>query len=177
LRLALAAALLACALPAAALAQTAPAPTYPLTIPTPGGEVIIPSAGYQKAYDDYGYAPARRAGDYVYVSGVVAGAIRDEGTDAAAFEAQVRRAFTQLDRILKASGTSFDDVVMINSFHVWEGPNMPLTREEHFAIVERVKREFMKGPHPAWTAVGTTSLLGPKGVVEIQMVAWAPKRG
>lgn len=173
MRLALAAALAACALPAAALAQTAPA--YPLKIPAPGGEVIIPSAGYQKAYDEYGYAPARRAGDYVYISGVVAGPIGEEGTDAAAFEAQVRRAFKQLERLLTASGATFDDVVMINSFHVWEGPNQPMPRLEQFAVIQKVKGEFMTGPHPAWTAVGTTGLLGGRGVVEIQMIAYAPK--
>jgi enamine deaminase RidA (YjgF/YER057c/UK114 family) len=179
MRLALAALFAACALPAAALAQTAPAPApaYPRTIPTPGGEVIIPSAGYQKAYDDYGYAPARRVGDTLYISGAAAGRREGEGTDAAAFEAQVRRAFVQLDRVLKASGATFDDVVILNSFHVWDGPDVTLPREEQFAIINKVKAEYIKGPHPAWTAVGTTGLLAPRGVIEIQAIAHAPKRG
>lgn len=37
-----------------------------------------------------------------------------------------------------------------------------------------VKREFMSPPHPAWTAVGTSSLIREGGVVEIQMIAYAP---
>jgi enamine deaminase RidA (YjgF/YER057c/UK114 family) len=34
--------------------------------------------------------------------------------------------------------------------------------------------EFIKAPYPAWTAVGTTSLLAPRGLVEVQMVARVP---
>lgn len=163
-----------CALPAAAFAQPAPAPSYPVTIPSSGGEVIIPTPGHQRAYDKYDYAPARRAGDTLYVSGDIVGPIGDEGTDAAAFEAQVRRTFRQLDRTLKAAGVTFDDVVMINSFHVWEGPNFPAPRDEQIAIINKVKAEYIKGPHPAWTAVGTTGLLAPRGVVEIQLIAHVP---
>lgn len=175
MRLALAA-LAFCALPAAALAQPAPAPGYPVTILSSGGEVIIPTPGHQRAYDQYHYAPARRAGDTLYVSGDIVGPIGDEGTDVAAFEAQVRRTFRQLDRTLKAAGVTFDDVVMINSFHVWEGPNFPAPRDEQIAIINKVKAEYIKGPHPAWTAVGTTGLLAPRGVVEIQLIAHVPSK-
>ncbi len=161
-------ALTAALAPVAALAQD-----WPRVIPAPGGEVIIPSAGHQRAYDDYNYAPARRAGDTLYVSGVIVGPVGEEGTGAAAFEAQVRRAFKQLDGVLKASGATFDDVVMINSFHLWDGAP-GIDRDGQVAIINRVKAEYIKGPHPAWTAVGTTGLLAPRGVVEIQLVAHAP---
>ena len=158
-----------------ALAQPAPAAGYPKTIPAPGGEVILPSVGFERNYDAAHYAPARRAGDFVYISGVVAGPIGEEKTDAEAFRLQVRRAFTTLQRVLAASGAGFGDVVMINSFHVWQGPGFEGTKDEQFAIVSAVKDEFMPAPHPSWTAVGTTGLLPPKGVVEIQMIAYAPK--
>ena len=32
----------------------------------------------------------------------------------------------------------------------------------------------MRGPKPAWTAVGTTGLLGEGGIVEVQMIAQIP---
>lgn len=155
-----------------ALAQEA----YPKRIPTPGGEVIIPSAGHQRAYDSIQYAAARRHGDTLYVSGVIVGRARDEGTDPEAFKAQIRRAFNSLGNVLKASGASFQDVVMINSFHVWEGPDQPAPRNEHLAMFSAVKSEFMKPPHPAWTAVGTTGLLGSNGIVEIQLIARVSER-
>lgn len=143
-------------------------------IPAPHGEVIIANARQQQSYDTIHYAPARRAGDTLYLSGVIVGRADDEGTDAEAFKAQVRRAFQAIDATLKASGASFDDVVMINSFHVWEGPDQPAPRREQLAMFNAVKSEFMKAPHPAWTAVGTTGLLNPHGIVEVQVIAKVP---
>ena len=161
---------------AAALAAPTPSADYPKLIPAPGGEVVVPSAGAQRAYDQIRYAPARRAGDFLYISGVIAGPIGAEGRDAQAFRAQARRAFAALKRTLDAEHLTFADVVMINSFHVWNGPGFKGTRDEQFAAFSAVKDEFMSAPHPAWTAVGTTGLLADDGVVEIQMIAYAPRK-
>lgn len=157
-------------------ALTQPKVTYPRHIPTTSGEVILPTERDQKAYDAIRYAAARRDGDTLYVSGVIVGRAKDEGKDAEAFKAQARRAFQRLKAVLEASGCSFQDVVMINSFHVWNGPNSDLTRDEQFAAFEAVKDEFMPPPHPAWTAVGTTGLLSDSGIVEVQMIAHVPGR-
>lgn len=149
---------------------------YPKKIPAPGGEVVIPSERSQKSYDEIKYAPARRVGDTLYVSGVIVGRAKDEGTDPESFKTQVRRAFVSLDATLKAAGTSFDNVVMINSFHVWEGPDQPAPRWEQISLINAVKSEFIKDAHPAWTAVGTTGLLAPGGIVEIQLIAYVPPK-
>jgi enamine deaminase RidA (YjgF/YER057c/UK114 family) len=149
----------------------------PIHIPTSSGEVILPNAYDKDAYDKYGYAAVRRAGDLVFISGVVVGRRPDEGTDVTAFKDQVRRSFRRIEASLKAAGLGFDDVVMINSFHVWQGPNFSGSREDQFKAFEAVKEEFMHGPKPAWTAVGTSSLLPDAGIVEIQMIAQTPHRG
>ncbi len=164
--------LLAAMLAGAASAQTPP--PAPLHIPTVNGEVILPTPRDKDSYDRFGYAQVRRAGEWVYVSGVIVGRRDGEGTDVAAFKDQVRRAFRRLDASLKAAGLGFDDVVMINSFHVWQGPNFAGTRDEQFAAFAQVKAEFMTGPSPAWTAVGTTGLLADGGIVEVQMIARDP---
>lgn len=156
-----------------AAAQTA---AYPKRVPAPGGEVVIPSAGMERAYDQYHYAPARRAGDWLYVSGVVIGRASGEGNDAAAFKLQVRRGFETLRRILTASGARFEDVVMVNSFHVWDGPDFRGTRMEQYEAYDAVKSEFMPAPHAAATAVGTTGLLAPGGIVEVQVIAYVPQK-
>jgi enamine deaminase RidA (YjgF/YER057c/UK114 family) len=158
----------------ALFAGAAQAQTYPLHVPAAGGEVILPAEGDKRAYDAYRYAAVRRAGDFLYVSGVIVNRRDGEGTDAEAFKAQVRRAFKRLEAGLKASGAGFADVVMINSFHVWQGPNFSGTRDEQFAAFGAVKDEFMPAPHPAWTAVGTTGLLSDGGIVEVQLIAYAP---
>jgi len=160
--------------PALAIAQL-PSAAIPTHIPTRSGEVILPNAYDRQAYEEYGYAAVRRAGDLVFISGVVVGHRPDEGIDVAAFKEQVRRSFRRLDAYLKAAELGFDDVVMINSFHVWQGPNFAGTREDQFKAFEAVKEGFMHGPKPAWTAVGTTSLLPDGGIVEIQMIAHSPR--
>jgi enamine deaminase RidA (YjgF/YER057c/UK114 family) len=163
--------------PSSAQASTAAASTdIPVHIPTRGGEVILPTARDQENYEQLGFAALRRVGDLVFVSGVVVGRRPDEGTDVEAFKAQVRRAFTRLQASLRAAGLSFEDVAMINTFHIWEGPNFAGTKAEQFKAFEQVKEEFMRGPKPAWTAVGTTGLLPDNGIVEIQMIAAAPEK-
>jgi enamine deaminase RidA (YjgF/YER057c/UK114 family) len=149
----------------------APPPSAPLHIPTRNGEVILPAAVDKQNYDQYGFAAVRRAGNLVFVSGVVVGRRADEGTDIEAFKAQARRGFRRLEAALKAADLSFDDVVMINSFHVWHGANFAGTKDDQFKAFEQVKEEFMRGPKPAWTAVGATELLPDTGIVEIQMIA------
>jgi len=153
-----------------ALAQEA----FPKQLPSAGGHVVIPSAPYQRAYDDLKFAPARRAGDWLYISGVVAGPRPGEGKDATAYKAQVRRAFGMIRGLLTAEGLTFADVTMVNTFHVWDGPNFAGGMDEQITAFSAVKDEFMPPPHPAWTAVGTTGLLS-NGVVEIQMIAYAPQ--
>ncbi len=64
----------------------------------------------------------------------------------------------------------------INSFHVWEGPDQPAPRWEQINMINAVKGEFIKGPSPAWTAVGTSGLLAPGGIVEIQLIAHVPPK-
>ncbi len=170
-------------------AQTAPArPTvpaqpaaaaqsWPMRIPTPGGEVVLPTPGAKRAYDEIKFATSRRVGDTLYVSGVIAGGGEPgKPADAEVFKASLRRAFQSIERNLKASGASFADVVMINSFHVWTSPHFKGGRDEHFAAFSAVKDEFMAPPHPAWTAVGTTGLLDDAGLVEVQMIAHVPRR-
>ncbi|MDP3658144.1 MAG: Rid family hydrolase [Brevundimonas sp.] len=175
MRILSAALLLSAVLAPAAMAQETP--TFPQRLPSSGGEVIIPSQGGRYAHDVIGYAPARRAGDSLYVSGAIVHRAEGEGTDVAAFEAQVRRTLASLNRTLEAAGATMDDVALINSFHVWEGPDFTGSRNEQVEVISRVWREFSDGPRPAWSAVGTSGLLGARGIVEIQLIAHSPAPG
>jgi len=143
---------------------------------SPGGEIILPDVHAQMSYERGGYAAVRRAGDFLFLSGMIVYRRPEEGKDVPAFEDQVRRTFRRMGQSLSAAGASFDDVVMINSFHVWNGSDFAGSRDEQFKAFEKVKEEFMPGPHPAWTAVGAAGLLGEGGIVEVQMIAYAPLR-
>lgn len=170
-------ALLIAAATLAADAQPKPdakADAFPMRIPAPHGEVILPNVGSKHNYDKWHFAAVRRVDDLLYISGQIVGRQEGEGNDAAAFKLQVRRGFERLEATLKAAGASFQDVVMINSFHIWNSPHFAGTRDQHFAVVEDVVAEFIKPPYPAWTAVGTTELLWDRGLIEIQLIARVP---
>jgi len=146
-------------------------------IPSAGGEIGIASQADQTNYDDWKFAPVRRAGDYIYVSGVVIVHPADSPRTPEIFKAQTRIAFERLQKRLQVLGANFSDVVMINSFHDWSAPEFGGDRMAQFTAFNAVKEEFMgSAPHPAWTAVGTTGLIRDNGIVEVQMIAYAPQR-
>jgi|SRR5579871_728032 len=144
---------------------------FPKRIPSHGGEVFVPSERGAFLYDNFKFAPARRAGNVLYVSGVIAGPQKGEGRDVEAFKSQLRRAFGEIGATLEAAGAGFTQVAMINTFHIWSGPNFEGDRNAQLQAFIQVKDEFIKAPHPAWTAVGTTGLALDTGIVEIQVIA------
>lgn len=166
--------LMAAALLATCAASAAEPDKWPLVLPAPHGSVILPNEDSKRAHDEFRYAAIRRVDNTLYISGVIVGRREGEGRDAAAFKLQVDRGFQRLKKILEAAGAGFQDVVMINSFHVWQGPNFEGTRSEHFALFEEVAGNYLKPPYPAWTAVGTTGLLSDGGIVEVQLIARVP---
>ena len=73
-------------------AQTVSSPaSTPTRIPTRSGEVILPTAVERQNYTDEGFAAIRRAGNLVFISGVIVGRRPGEGTDVESFKAQTRR--------------------------------------------------------------------------------------
>src|SRR5215472_9966559 len=118
-----------------ALATTAlsdPVPPKPTRIPAPGGAVAITSAREQEFYDKWNFAPARRAGDYVYVSGVVVWEEPGTPRTPETFKAATRVAFQTLRNRLRALGADFPDVVMMNTFHDWSAPEFKGDRLAQF---------------------------------------------
>lgn len=140
----------------AALAQTAAAPA-------PDHRIIYsdnPRA--RQMQDRIGWADSVTAGDTVYVSGVVAYTLpTDKGLEPA-----YTRAFDHLTKVLERAGVSWADVVEVRSFHT--DPNGQID------AMAAVKRRYRAAPDPAWTAVGTSGLLGSSGITEIALIARKP---
>ncbi len=156
-------------------ATSAIAQDEPVVDPGPhGGGAVYLSERHKEVNDKWGFAGAYRAGDYVYLSGVVSGAWEGEPMDADAFKENLRQTFTHADRVLKAADASMEDVVEIISFHIWGSPLFEGDKLEHLQAVADVKKEFMTGAHPAWSAIGVSELLPDNGLVELRMVAYAP---
>jgi len=124
--------------------------------------VVFP-AGRQALYEKNRYSPAVRSGGFLFVSGQVGS--REDGSPEPGLEAQVRRAFDNLNAVLRAAGCTFDDVVDVTIFLV--------DPESTFEEVWRVAQDYWgEAPHPTVTAVGVTWLYGFQ--FEIKVVARLP---
>jgi enamine deaminase RidA (YjgF/YER057c/UK114 family) len=115
----------------------------------------------QRQQEEWGYADAVIDGDRIWVSGVVAG-LRPNETMADQ-EAAYDRAFRGLADILKRSGSGFDGVVEMITFHT----DLPAQIE----AFKKVKHRYIRGPFPAWTAIDVDRLVPDRGLVEIKLVA------
>jgi len=121
------------------------------------------------------YTPAVRAGSLVFAAGQIAsdyktGVPREARVDPAFpfygsdIKRQTRYVLENLAKTFKAAGTSLDQVVKAQVFHI------DLAR---FAGFDEVWREFFPAPPPR-TSVGTTGLLVPGTLVEIDLIAAMP---
>jgi len=155
-----------------------PSQPFPIHVPAPHGEVALTSEQEQTDFNTTRYAPVRRAGDFVFVSGDIAGPYTlFEYDNGAGFRAQVERTFKTLERRLRAEGATFEDVVWMHSYHVFNGPGFSGGKLEQLNIFMDVKNEYMPKPYPAWTAVGVQELFSSRGVVEVELMAYAPRQG
>jgi enamine deaminase RidA (YjgF/YER057c/UK114 family) len=126
------------------------------------GEVIDVGWAHFSAYT---FAPAVRAGDHVYVSGMTASG--DDGKIVAPGDivGQTRYIFLKAQHVLGAAGASMADVVMTRDF---------FTTTEGYAGTADVRREFFGDTFPAATGVQVAGLLRREALIEIEFVAVLP---
>ncbi|MEP3050773.1 MAG: RidA family protein [Erythrobacter sp.] len=123
-------------------------------------QVIMPEDPQINAlFEQFGFSEAVIHGDTVYLSGVVAGPAADGMTEEQVYE----EAFARIGRTLERSGSSFDDVVEITTFHV--------DLEASAAAFVAVKNRYLTAPFPAWTAIDIDRLFIEGALVEIKIVA------
>ena len=129
--------------------------------------VILLGEQEKRHFEQLHFSAVRRAGDTLYLSGVVVYPT-DANSD---FAAATRSVFRNIEQQLRASGSDLAHVVALQTFHVWDSPFGGGTKNKQFETFAAVKDEFLRAPYPAWTAVGVTELLPDQGVVEIQVTA------
>jgi len=127
-------------------------------------QAVFP-ANRHRLYDEHGYSPAIRSGDFLFVSGQVGS--RSDGTPEPLFERQVQLAFENLQATLSAAGCTVDDIVDVTTFHT--------DPENQFGTIMAVKEQiFSQPPYPNWTALGVTWLAGFD--FEIKVIARIPTK-
>ncbi|GGS75804.1 endoribonuclease [Planobispora rosea] len=119
---------------------------------------------------------ARRAGDFIYVSGTsarrpdntIAGAEADAfGTVTLDIAAQTRAVIENIGDILKAAGADLSDLVQITTY---------LVNMNDFGGYNQVYAEYFDETGPARTTVAVHQLPHPHLLIEMQAVAYRPPR-
>lgn len=108
----------------------------------------------------YGYSHAVKIGNDIKISGAVS--MDDEGNPTAIgdLEQQMKNCYSDLEKILKHYGCTFDDVVVENIFTT----NMPLMLEKSGYRAEIYKKQFPTG---SW--LGVKELALPEFMIEIEL--------
>lgn len=113
-------------------------------------------------YEPFRLAQGYRAGDLLFISGQAA--IDDDGTlvGVGDFDAQARQVFANLDRVLRAGGSSLRNVIKVTIF---------LTDMSNFDKIVELRGRYFTPPYPADTIVEVRSLYTKEAMIEIEAVA------
>ncbi|HXV95981.1 MAG TPA: RidA family protein [Gaiellaceae bacterium] len=108
------------------------------------------------------YTDAVRAGDLLFVSGVVP--VDEEGNLVGGDDvaAQAMRVFANMERVLEAAGAAFTDVVKVTVF---------LTDVDDRPLINPVRQEVFGESRPASTLVEVPRLAIPGAKIEVEAVA------
>jgi reactive intermediate/imine deaminase len=125
-------------------------------------EAILPPG----SLPDRPFSPALRDGSLLFISGQVSVDADWKTVGAGDFEAQARQTFENLAAVLEAAGASFANVVELTYY---------LVDLDDFAVLDRVRRDYLAGPpFPASTAVEVSRLLDPAWLLEVAAMAVLP---
>lgn len=118
------------------------------------------------AYEPYRLAQGHHVGDLLFISGQTA--IGDDGTlvGTGDFDAQAKKAFENLDKVLKAGGSSLKNVIKVT---------IMLRDMGNFGKVVELRRNYFTPPYPADTIFEVSSLFSPDALIEIEAIAVADR--
>ncbi len=123
-------------------------------------QIILPESD-RRAYEDFHFAPAVKAGNIIICSGQLG--TGPDGKVPESAEEEFRNAWQAVGRILTEAGLTYEHILEFTTFHVGLQANL--------ATFMKVKDEFVSEPWPAWTAIGITELAVPGARVEIRVTA------
>jgi reactive intermediate/imine deaminase len=115
-------------------------------------------------YKPFRLAPSYRVGELLFISGQAA--IDGDGqlVGVGDFDAQAEQVFANLERVLRAGGSSLAHVIKVTIF---------LRDIANFPKIVELRGRYFTPPYPADTIVEVTSLYSPEALIEIEAIAVA----
>lgn len=112
---------------------------------------------------------AWRVGNLVFVSGQVSLAPDGSIVGPGDIELQTRTTFENLRRVLREVGCDTDDLVRLNTYLVFDGPEADFA--DFWSRMNRVRVEYLSEPGPTATAVRVCGLARPGLLIEVDGIA------
>lgn len=123
-----------------------------------------PVFGVNRAsFEKFGYSPAIRTKDFLFIAGQVG--VRPDGTIPDGVAEQAEWALKRIAEILRLAKLRPTDIVDVISYHVDLAGNI--------ATFMPVKAKYTARPYPAWSIIGVETLARPGLKIEIQAIAAA----
>lgn len=115
-------------------------------------------------YAPFRLAQGHRVGDLLFISGQTA--LDDDGklVGIGDFDAQAQKTFENLDKVLKAGGSSLKNVVKVTIL---------LRDMGNFEKIVALREKYFTAPYPADTIFEVSSLFSTDALIEIEAVAVA----
>ena len=113
-------------------------------------------------YEPFRLAQGYHVGDLLFISGQAAIDVQGRIVGVGDFEAQAKQAFENLDRVLRAGGSSLKNVIKVTIF---------LTDMGYFDRIVDLRGQWFTAPYPADTIVAVRSLYSPYAMIEIEAIA------
>jgi 2-iminobutanoate/2-iminopropanoate deaminase len=113
-------------------------------------------------YEPFRLAQGYRVGDFLFISGQAAIDASGRIVGVGDFDAQAQQAFENLDRVLRAGGSSLKNVIKVTIF---------LTDMSNFDKIVELRGKWFTPPYPADTIVEVSSLYSPEAMIEIEAIA------
>jgi reactive intermediate/imine deaminase len=115
-------------------------------------------------YEPFRLAQGYRVGELLFISGQAAIDMKGQIVGAGDFNAQAEQVFANLDRVLRAGGSSLANVIKVTIF---------LRDMANFQKIVELRGRYFTPPYPADTIVEVSSLYTPEALLEIEAIAVA----
>jgi reactive intermediate/imine deaminase len=115
-------------------------------------------------YEPFRLAQGYRVGELLFISGQAAIDMNGNIVGGDDFNAQAEQVFANLDRVLRAGGSSLANVIKVTIF---------LRDMANFPKIVELRGRYFTPPYPADTIVEVSSLYTPEALLEIEAIAVA----
>jgi 2-iminobutanoate/2-iminopropanoate deaminase len=115
-------------------------------------------------YEPFRIAQGYRVGEFLFISGQAPIDENGQIVGVGDFDAQAEQVFANLERVLRAGGSSFTNVIKVTIF---------LRDMSNFPKIVELRGRYFTPPYPADTIVEVTSLYSPDALIEIEAIAIA----